>query len=99
MANEMTVPLLPCGSIDVIADFYRVLGFRSTYRQLRPNPYLARSNGRTCTCTSSEFRISSPKTRTARAWSSYRTSKSFTGPSPRGCAPSTARCRSLASRE
>jgi hypothetical protein len=41
MANEMTVPLLPCGSIDVIADFYRVLGFRSTYRQLRPNPYVA----------------------------------------------------------
>jgi len=41
MANEMTIPLLPCGSIDDIADFYRVLGFRSTYRQLRPNPYLA----------------------------------------------------------
>jgi hypothetical protein len=41
MANEMTVPLLPCGSIDVIANFYRVLGFRSTYRQLRPNPCLA----------------------------------------------------------
>jgi hypothetical protein len=29
MANEVTVPLLPCGSIDVVADFYRVLGFRS----------------------------------------------------------------------
>jgi hypothetical protein len=41
MANEVTIPLLPCGSIDVIADFYRVLGFRSTYRQLRPNPYFA----------------------------------------------------------
>jgi hypothetical protein len=41
MATEMTVPLLPCGSIDAIADFYRVLGFRPTYRQLRPNPYLA----------------------------------------------------------
>jgi hypothetical protein len=41
MANELTIPLLPCGSIEVIADFYRVLGFRSTYRQLRPNPYLA----------------------------------------------------------
>jgi hypothetical protein len=41
MANEVTIPLLPCGSIDVIADFYRVLGFRSTYRQLRPNPYVA----------------------------------------------------------
>jgi hypothetical protein len=38
MANEISIPLLPCGSIDAIADFYRVLGFRSTYRQLRPNP-------------------------------------------------------------
>jgi hypothetical protein len=41
MATELTVPLLPCGSIDAIADFYRVLGFRATYRQQRPNPYLA----------------------------------------------------------
>jgi len=41
MANEVTVPLLPCGSVDVIADFYRVLGFRTTYRQRRPNPYVA----------------------------------------------------------
>jgi hypothetical protein len=38
MANEISIPLLPCGSIDAIADFYRVSGFRSTYRQLRPNP-------------------------------------------------------------
>jgi hypothetical protein len=41
MANEVTVPLLPCGSIDAIAVFYHVLGFRSTYRQQRPNPYVA----------------------------------------------------------
>ena len=41
MANEVTIPLLPCGSVDDIADFYRVLGFRPTYRQLRPNPYIA----------------------------------------------------------
>jgi hypothetical protein len=41
MANETAIPLLPCGSIDDIADFYHVLGFRPTYRQLRPNPYLA----------------------------------------------------------
>lgn len=41
MANELTVPLLPCGSIDEIADFYRVLGFEQTYRQTRPNPYVA----------------------------------------------------------
>jgi hypothetical protein len=41
MADELTVPLLPCASIDVMADFYEVLGFRTTYRQTRPNPYLA----------------------------------------------------------
>jgi len=36
-----TVPLLPCASIDEIADFFRPLGFDVTYRQVRPNPYLA----------------------------------------------------------
>jgi hypothetical protein len=41
MADEMTVPLLPCRSIDDIAAFYGLLGFRSTYRQQRPNPYVA----------------------------------------------------------
>lgn len=41
MANEITIPLLPCGSIDTVADFYRMLGFEVTYRQTRPNPYLA----------------------------------------------------------
>ncbi len=38
MANEITVPLLPCRSIDEIADFYSMLGFEQTYYQLRPNP-------------------------------------------------------------
>jgi hypothetical protein len=28
VANEPTIPRLPCGSIDAIADFYRVLGCR-----------------------------------------------------------------------
>ncbi|MBO4206076.1 VOC family protein [Micromonospora echinofusca] len=41
MANEVTVPLLPCLSIDDMVDFYEVLGFRTTYRQRRPNPYVA----------------------------------------------------------
>lgn len=40
MANERTVPLLPCASIDEIRDFYLLLGFEVTYRQLKPNPYL-----------------------------------------------------------
>ena len=38
MAGEITIPLLPCGSIDEIADFYRMLGFERIYRQTKPNP-------------------------------------------------------------
>ncbi len=41
MANEMTVPLLPCASIEDMATFYEALGFTATYRQRRPHPYLA----------------------------------------------------------
>lgn len=41
MTGERTVPLLPCASIDEMADFSGCLGFETTYRQLRPNPYLA----------------------------------------------------------
>lgn len=40
MADEVTVPLLPCPSIDEIVTFYEALGFRRTYRQTRPNPYV-----------------------------------------------------------
>lgn len=43
MADERTVPLLPCASIDVITDFYAALGFQVAYRQTRPNPYVALS--------------------------------------------------------
>lgn len=35
------VPLLPCSSIDEMAEFGQLLGLRITYRQVRPNPYLA----------------------------------------------------------
>lgn len=41
MANELTIPALPCPSIDEIASFYEMLGFSVTYRQTRPNPYIA----------------------------------------------------------
>ncbi|MFD2471050.1 hypothetical protein [Amycolatopsis silviterrae] len=41
MANELTIPLLPCPSIDEIASFYEMLGFEITYRQTRPNPHVA----------------------------------------------------------
>ena len=39
MANERTYPCLPCGDIDESIAFYESLGFKRTYRQVRPNPY------------------------------------------------------------
>ncbi|GIJ30412.1 hypothetical protein Vqi01_55740 [Micromonospora qiuiae] len=42
MTNEVTVPLLPCASIDDIETFYGVLGFRSTHKQRKPNACVAR---------------------------------------------------------
>ncbi|WP_433554038.1 VOC family protein [Micromonospora zamorensis] len=41
MTNEVTVPLLPCASIDDIVTFYTALGFHATHQQRRPNPYVA----------------------------------------------------------
>ncbi|MFG1926509.1 VOC family protein [Cryptosporangium sp. NPDC048952] len=40
MADEVTVPLLPCSSIDDIETFYVALGFRTTYKQRKPNPHV-----------------------------------------------------------
>jgi catechol 2,3-dioxygenase-like lactoylglutathione lyase family enzyme len=39
MAHERTYPCLPCRELDDSIDFYESLGFRRTYRQVRPNPY------------------------------------------------------------
>lgn len=39
MANERTYPCLPCGDLDESIAFYESLGFETTYRQVRPNPY------------------------------------------------------------
>lgn len=33
--------MLPCADIDEIAEFFSALGFTISYRQVRPNPYLA----------------------------------------------------------
>jgi hypothetical protein len=35
------IPMLPCTSIDEMAEFGQLLGFQVTYQQVRPNPYLA----------------------------------------------------------
>ena len=39
MANERTYPCLPCPDIDQAIAFYEALGFKRTYRQVKPNPY------------------------------------------------------------
>src|SRR5262245_23658309 len=39
MANERTYPILPCAELDESIAFYESLGFKKTYRQVRPNPY------------------------------------------------------------
>ncbi len=38
MPGERMYPILPCPDIDEAIAFYEALGFRRTYRQLRPNP-------------------------------------------------------------
>ncbi|HEY8597006.1 MAG TPA: VOC family protein [Thermomicrobiales bacterium] len=40
MVGEITTPLLPCATIEETIGFYEALGFRTTYRQQRPNGYL-----------------------------------------------------------
>jgi catechol 2,3-dioxygenase-like lactoylglutathione lyase family enzyme len=39
MSNERTYPCLPCRDVDESIAFYESLGFKRTYRQVRPNPY------------------------------------------------------------
>lgn len=39
MANERTYPCLPCRELDESIAFYHALGFKTTYRQTRPNPH------------------------------------------------------------
>jgi catechol 2,3-dioxygenase-like lactoylglutathione lyase family enzyme len=39
MAGERSYAILPCGELDEAIAFYETLGFKRTYRQLRPNPY------------------------------------------------------------
>lgn len=39
MPRPITIPLLPCRSIDDVLEFYRALGFEVTYQQAKPNNY------------------------------------------------------------
>ncbi len=39
MTKEITIPILPCRSINETVEFYRALGFEVTYQQSKPNTY------------------------------------------------------------
>jgi catechol 2,3-dioxygenase-like lactoylglutathione lyase family enzyme len=39
VADEITIPILPCRSIDETLEFYVAMGFEITYKQSRPNTY------------------------------------------------------------
>jgi hypothetical protein len=43
--TEKIVPILPCRTLDDVVPFYEALGFEITYRQARPNPYVAFRRG------------------------------------------------------
>jgi hypothetical protein len=45
MANAITIPVLPCISLDETRTFYGALGFEVTHQQTRPNVYLATRRG------------------------------------------------------
>jgi hypothetical protein len=45
VANDRTIPILPCQSLDDILPFYEALGFEAAFRQVRPNPYLCLNRG------------------------------------------------------
>jgi catechol 2,3-dioxygenase-like lactoylglutathione lyase family enzyme len=45
MPNAMTIPILPCISLDATLSFYRSLGFEVTHQQVRPYVYVATQRG------------------------------------------------------
>ena len=44
-SDVQVIAMLPCGDIDELATFWTALGLTVTYRQLRPNPFLALERG------------------------------------------------------
>jgi hypothetical protein len=45
MADEITIPLLPCHSINEVLVFYQAMGFEVTYQQEKPNNYVVVQRG------------------------------------------------------
>ncbi|MFF6873183.1 bleomycin resistance protein [Streptomyces sp. NPDC085463] len=44
-ADEKTIPILPCRTLQPVLDFYTALGFEVTFRQRSPNPYAVVERG------------------------------------------------------
>lgn len=42
---ERAIPILACRDLDDVIRFYEALGFMTTFRQARPNPYLCLTRG------------------------------------------------------
>lgn len=98
MADEKTVPCLPCRSIDEIEEFYGALGFTRTHYQVRPNPYVALQP--------EDLHLhffGIPDFDPADSYGSCLVivpdTGDLTGPSPRACGPPTENSWSPASRE
>ena len=45
MGTDRMYPILPCPDLDEAIAFYEALGFRRTYRQVRPNPHAVVERG------------------------------------------------------
>lgn len=76
--KAVTIPLLPCADIDEAVSFYEALGFRRTYRQVRPNPYAVVELGESASI-SSELMASTRRSR-MEALSSSSTSRTLSMP-------------------
>lgn len=70
------IPMLPCADIDEIAEFMTALGFTVTYKQTRPNPFVAlEGHGFPSSTTGSTDTSPNSHTAPAGCWS----------PTPRRC--------------
>ncbi len=44
-ASAFMIPMLPCDDVEAMAEVWTALGLEVTYRQLRPNPFIALERG------------------------------------------------------
>lgn len=61
MTTEVTIPLLPCHSINEVRESYRALGFEVTYQQAKPSAYAVVCRGGMDTAKSGLYYASNDK--------------------------------------